>query len=209
MAYGCEGGSRGEVEGQPSCPLCLSRDPPSCHNRHSPILTLNTHQGGGGGAASFLFQAVGWKRGRMEGKQRLISPLPAALMSEEFWDLPPPPPRHFWSQAANLLIIATKGWRCDLNSYFESAADLWEPLCSERTRRRESKQDRGRAGLDRHTAEVRPQDGSSSVRWGLMKQREGSTQTAGKNWTNICAIESHYYYWYYWNDLSFNWFIDL
>ncbi len=35
-------------------------------------------------------------------------------------------PRHHWSQAANLLIIAAKGWRCDLNSYFKFGADLWE-----------------------------------------------------------------------------------
>lgn len=68
VAYGCEGGEEAE-EGWgwwPSCPLRLSRDPQlsqqtltSPHTKHPP------GRGGVGGAASFLFQTEGWRRGRM------------------------------------------------------------------------------------------------------------------------------------------------
>lgn len=53
MAYGCEGGEEAKEGcggvckgGQAVHPA--SHETPSCHNRHLPALTLNTHQGGGG-----------------------------------------------------------------------------------------------------------------------------------------------------------------
>lgn len=128
---------RGGSEGAPSCPLRLSRDPQlsqqtltSPHTKHPP---------GRGGAASFLFQTEGWKRGRMEGKARVISSSCCCEVGGMLGSAPAAVLHHFWSQAANLLIIAAKGWRCDLNSYFKSGADLWEPL------RRESRSSRSRA----------------------------------------------------------------
>lgn len=44
--------SRGGV-GAPSCPV-RSHETPSCHNRHLPALTLNTHQGGEERGGCFL-----------------------------------------------------------------------------------------------------------------------------------------------------------
>jgi len=46
VAYGCEGGKEAEeVWGSGQAVHSASRETPSCHNRHLPALTLNTHQG--------------------------------------------------------------------------------------------------------------------------------------------------------------------
>lgn len=56
VAYGCEGGEEAEeglVAGrggglERQAVHSASHETPSCHNRHLPALTLNTHQGEGG-----------------------------------------------------------------------------------------------------------------------------------------------------------------
>lgn len=74
--------------GVPSCPL-RSHETPSCHNRHLPALTLNTHQGGGGLHPSSFKQRdgkeEGW-RGKREGN--LFFLLLWCLRNAGIW--PPP-----------------------------------------------------------------------------------------------------------------------
>lgn len=52
MAYGCEGGEEAEEGwrgwGGSQAVHSASHETPSCHNRHLPALTLNTHRGKGG-----------------------------------------------------------------------------------------------------------------------------------------------------------------
>lgn len=69
-----------------------SHETPSCHNRHLPALTLNTHQGKGG-VASFLCETGGWKRGRMEGKESVISSSCCCDVWGMLGSAPPPPAR--------------------------------------------------------------------------------------------------------------------
>lgn len=134
--------------GRPSCPLGLSRDPQLSqqtftrpHTKHPP--------GRRGGVASFPFQTEGWNRGRTEGRKKkecnLIFLLLWCLRNAAFCPrlFPATLLCHFWSQAANLLIIAAKGWTCDLNSYFRSAVQREQ---------RQSQQDGESSSLNCHTA---------------------------------------------------------
>lgn len=149
--------------GRPSCPLGLSRDPQLSqqtftrpHTKHPP--------GRRGGVASFPFQTEGWNRGRTEGRKKkkkecnLIFLLLWCLRNAAFCPrlFPATLLCHFWSQAANLLIIAAKGWTCDLNSYFRSAVQREQ---------RQSQQDGESSSLNCHTAKVRLQDCSDNGRW--------------------------------------------
>lgn len=105
-----------------------SHETPSCHNRHLPALTLNTHQGEGWGAggASFLSQTESWQGQRTELK---VLP-PAAVKSEECWDLPLL--CHLCRPAADLLIITAKGWRC-------APGQLFHFPCTERAEQSRSR----------------------------------------------------------------------
>lgn len=192
-AYGCEGGEEAEEErgqGGRQAVHSASHETPSCHNRHLPALTLNTHQGEGGCILPLSNRRM--EKRKDGGKREVIS----SSCCCDVWGMlgsgPDTVLRHFWSRAANLLIIAAKGWRCDLNGYFKSGADLWEPLHRERTGRRSRTSSSHDRHTTKHTAAVQASRGQTVRRLKSCKttagQSSGWTTGLPLYWTALANV---------------------